>query len=430
MNVEFFSGDPRDPARSRLDEVLSKGVSQLAIACAFCTDAGVKLLERHLPQLQEEGSFVVVSAEWPTNYEALGRLHAAAPGKVFVHWGNLLPKEKKNSAALMHSKVFYARADDECWLWTGSHNLTGTATQGGNCEAAVILNGWFDEQPFVDAIKHLQAIKAESAPYDPNAEAGGVEPERVDILVIRAEVETVPSEALPWHIQLCLDTSSFDSLLRMPGEVRLVLYPRGSLKDGWQQAQPVGKFRGALTGLNFTGENPSARNTGSVADWPQAQFLISSAGDLAEHLDPAERDVLVMGPPDKPDGSVQTQSAFTVTARSVDEEEGEKEYLLSSSPSVETELLEGKISLGPVDSDMRRFFTRDSIQRGMLVNQIYRERVQHIQLPMRDVTVEGRERLRSLLGGGDRILPMDVRDKPSNGESHRFLSRAKFRIRK
>lgn len=53
MNVEFFSGDPREPARSRLDEVLSKGGSQLAIACAFCADAGVKLLDRHLPRLAD-----------------------------------------------------------------------------------------------------------------------------------------------------------------------------------------------------------------------------------------------------------------------------------------------------------------------------------------------------------------------------------------
>jgi len=38
--------------------------------------------------------------------------------------GAISPVEISVGAALMHSKVFYARAKDECWLWTGSHNLT------------------------------------------------------------------------------------------------------------------------------------------------------------------------------------------------------------------------------------------------------------------------------------------------------------------
>ena len=41
----------------------------------------------------------------------------------------------------MHSKVFFARAGEQCRLWTGSHNLTASAMQGVNCEAAVLVEG-------------------------------------------------------------------------------------------------------------------------------------------------------------------------------------------------------------------------------------------------------------------------------------------------
>jgi hypothetical protein len=43
----------------------------------------------------------------------------------------------------MHSKVFFAKNGQRCQLWAGSHNLTASASQGVNCEAAVLLDGTF-----------------------------------------------------------------------------------------------------------------------------------------------------------------------------------------------------------------------------------------------------------------------------------------------
>ena len=74
MNVEFFAADPDHKARERLDELLTRGVDQLAIACAFCTGAGVELLKRHAQRLKTPGSFVVVSGEPPTDGAALAEL--------------------------------------------------------------------------------------------------------------------------------------------------------------------------------------------------------------------------------------------------------------------------------------------------------------------------------------------------------------------
>src|SRR5262245_52821077 len=109
MNVEFFADDARRKARPRLDEVLSHGVDQLAIACAFCTGAGIELLRPHASRLRNADSFVVIAAALPTDYVGLAELYREIPGNLFIHWGAMLPREKRAGAALMHSKVFYAR---------------------------------------------------------------------------------------------------------------------------------------------------------------------------------------------------------------------------------------------------------------------------------------------------------------------------------
>src|SRR5206468_1460240 len=117
MEIEFIAESPRAKARPRLDTILARGLDQLAIACAFCTGAGVQLLTRHASRLALPDSFLVVAAAEPTDYAALGQLHSLIPGKLFVHWGALSPVEIKVRAALMHSKVFYVRSGRECWLW-------------------------------------------------------------------------------------------------------------------------------------------------------------------------------------------------------------------------------------------------------------------------------------------------------------------------
>ncbi len=67
MDVEFFADNPRKKARPFLDEILNNGVDQLAIACAFCTRAGIELLMRHTRRLSGPDSFVVVAAAPPTD---------------------------------------------------------------------------------------------------------------------------------------------------------------------------------------------------------------------------------------------------------------------------------------------------------------------------------------------------------------------------
>ncbi len=131
QSVEFFAADPRSKARRKLEQLLNHGVDQVAIACAFCTGAGVQLLEQQIARLKKSNSFVVVAAACPPTTQRSPiciirfRIISMSIGVRFC-------RTKLTSARLlMHSKVFYARHGNECWLWTGSNNLTGNATQGG-----------------------------------------------------------------------------------------------------------------------------------------------------------------------------------------------------------------------------------------------------------------------------------------------------------
>src|SRR5262249_10141075 len=157
MKATFVAANPRERARRLLDEVLASGVDQVAIACAYLTAGGAELVKRHAERLKLANSFLVAAWEPPTtDLAALQQVHALFPGNLYLHLGDQLPEEKKVGPGLMHSKVFLARAGARCWLWTGSHNLTARAVQGVNREAAVILEGVVNEEPFKDAMAHLE----------------------------------------------------------------------------------------------------------------------------------------------------------------------------------------------------------------------------------------------------------------------------------
>jgi hypothetical protein len=413
MTVDFIAGDPREKARDFLDHIIDSGVDQVAIASAYCTRAGVQLLLRHTARLQNPGSFVVVSADPPTDYQALGNLHLKIFGNLFVHWGASSPVEKKASAALMHSKVFYARAGNECWLWTGSHNLTANATQGGNCEAAIRLHGSADEQPFVDALRHLQRCRGEATLYDPETPPV-VRGDPTDMLVIHAEADSLPSNDLPWHVHLCLNSDKFDTLLRPPTEVRLILYPTGSLAGGWSRATPLGAYSGVLTGQNLTGNNPKAGRAGITAEWQQATFGIRE-----------ERRVLVLGP-DAPPGPRATTQVVIHINDSADPDE----LLLSAAPRIKPDWHEGETKTTEVDLDMKPFFTPSSLQGTNLIHRLKLERYHRVLLPQGEVRELDDPRIRGLLGSGQNNQLDMVRLPQERMDSyHPFIVRARFRLR-
>ncbi|QDU28937.1 hypothetical protein ETAA8_40430 [Anatilimnocola aggregata] len=369
----------------------------------------------HLPRLQNPGSFVVVSVSPPTDYAGLGELHSHIPNNLFVHWGKLAPKEKaKNGAALMHSKVFYARSGQECWLWTGSHNLTGNATQGGNCEAAVLLHGDADAQPFQDAFAHLVACRDQATLYDPDAPPPG-DVERANVLVIHAEADDVNGLTFPLRVHLCLNSADFDSLLAPPADVRLFIYPSHSLQSGWVNANPLIALSGYLTGQNLTGRNPTARRAGTDAAWAAANLNIIESGGVLRVTRP--------GPPG-PD--VTTQAVLFIDGRA-----SGRECFFSQKPkAIEVPVL-GKEYWTEVDPDMARFFSREHVQGNHLLHIPIIGRDQQISVKGDEVREVDMQKLQQEIGSPERLvqLEFDDEDYSSNAKRHPFILRAKYRLR-
>ncbi len=300
MDITFFPSpsDPHGPARSTLDDLLSKGTTRIMVACAFCTGAGVAIMHRHLDRLRAPDSCLVISADNPTDIAAVNDLAKKAPGAVWLHKTGKLPREKGVGSALMHSKVFYSEAGDDCWLWVGSHNLTGRATTGANLEAALLLSGHRSDAPFQAARQHIEACRDEASPcpVEPPQLPDG---DSVDVVVIHSEAHELLGDPVPWHVGLGLQSAEYDWSLRPPATVRLYLYRPGELVRGWRRAAPWVSYGGTLTGLNFTDGHPLY--PGMAARWDDKHYSITE-----------EQSVLQFSKPFPRATSIVTQAVITI----------------------------------------------------------------------------------------------------------------------
>jgi len=394
-----------------LDEVLQFGSDQLAIACAFCTAAGVDILLRHASRLKRRGSFVVVAAAPPTDYADLNRLYEVIGDNLLVHWGCKNPREKDLGVPLMHSKVFYARSGQQCRLWTGSHNLTASATQGLNCEAAIVMAGDSHEQVFVDALAHLMACRDQAVSYDPDLEF--LEGEKADILVIHAETAFIPTKPTPWHVEVCLNSEDCDTILKPPAEVRLYLYDVGVLSSGMFDKSPLAAYSGFLTGVNFTQRNKSTIGQGTPAEWQEADFQVTDKAHILNFHDT-----------EPPDPGVTTQAVVNIEA-----EVREVEYLFSSRPCIRRVYRHSSQRV-QVDDDMWSHFVQSE---GMPSNMVIRQPILSAE---QVVHFEPRKGGPSLPGDyrsiGVRRLEMMVKEKPPRADAQikpkDLLERIKWRI--
>lgn len=410
MDVTFVDEQPHQKARPFLDDILSKGTERIMIACAFCTGAGVVLLQRHLARLRRPGSCLVVSSEPPTDMLAVNELAKAAPDRVWVHTTGRLPQEKKVGGALMHSKVFYAEAPDKCWLWVGSHNLTARATEGANLEAALMLSGHPTEEPFVAARAHIQACRQESsrAPLEVPPTPEG---DSVDIVVIHAETVVLPTATPVWHAQMGLVSAEYDWLLKPPADVRLHLYHPGALKNGWQSATPWASHQGTLTGLNFTAIHPS--DPGGPAQWDSRYYSITDNGTALWFADKP-----------LPSVGIVTQGLINIQGPAEPDE-----AFLSARPKTETRDDVRDFVLGDIDPDFVRFFTRESVQDGKLVYELRRRGDPNWIVPLQDLRSKDRLMLESE-AGLMRVPMKQMQFEDSERRRHPLIMRAKFRWRK
>jgi len=403
MKVDFVAANPRRKARPELDRILAHGVDQLAIACAFLTGGGAEVLKRHAARLSLPNSFLVVAYEPPTDLEALAELHSLFPGNLYLHLGAQTPVEKKVGRGLMHSKVFFARAGDDCRLWTGSHNLTASAAQGVNCEAAIVLEGSQHEQPFLDAMAHLNQCKQESVVYDPfNLPPV---PSAEQTLVIHAEAH-VALRKPPWFVHLRPATTIYDRVMLPQGAVWLFVYAPGTLKPGVPRPRASAAYSGTLTGFSFTESHPQRK--GTSADWQGADYVIEQAGGVFQLNGPQSQT------------RTPTQSVFRVELS-----EDTATVWLTDTPAAKLEKTVGLTRYENTDPEFLRFFTQASSAGEQLIYREYRALKVTYRVPQKEVGSESPEDLFSRLR-----LPKDTHvevDRSSREDKFEFIYRAKYR---
>lgn len=405
MKVCFVASDPRERANPILDSVLSAGSEQLAIACAFLTPGGVEVLRRHAGRLRLPSSFVVVSWDPPTSIDALNELHALMPGNLYVHLGAKTPVEQKVGPGLMHSKVFFSRGPNQCQLWTGSHNLTASATQGVNCEAAVLVEGDVGDPVFADALAHLNRCREEAIRFDPQNPptrrlAG-------QALVIHAECHAA-LKSPPWFVHLRAPNTDYDRVMLPPVSVWLYLYDPGTLRAGRPRPEARVAYSGTLTALNFTEKHPKSR--GISADWNEADYVIDY-----------ERGVFCLGTPAS-HANTQTQGVFRVQT-----EEDPKTIWLSKSPAPTLERIASKPRISAIAPAFRKFFTKQSLSREGLVHQAYCNLRSVVLLPRTEVGPVEKPDLpeRLPLPPGTELV-IDETVKP--GDKFVFIYRGRYRL--
>lgn len=365
--IDFAHPDGRANARGALDDLWRMATRSLRCAVCFFTGAGAAALARHAAALRRDGSFVVVSIEPPTNLNAVLRLHALAPGHVFLHLGGATPVEKDVdrplARALMHSKVFLAEGEEVVGLWVGSHNLTAQAIGGGNFEAAVNLRCEPDAVVVRAALAHLEECRSSAEPFDPASMERYVEIQRrrrrgedraANVTVIHCEALQLPTTST-FFTRLEIAPENLDSCFPNDVRVHLYLHPLGSLQPGRViDLQAALGFQGQLTSFGHTSQH--RRNPGVVASFMEAHFQITIGSELVA---PTFGEVKSAAGPVTSQGMIRVDGPLTRQPRV---------YSLSGDPMTRfTGYVAGQPELSDIDEEIASFFTLDSLRSGKLV---------------------------------------------------------------
>ena len=406
MKAMFNAANPRQKARPLIDEVLERGVDQVALACAFLTGGGAAILKKHAARLRLPGSFLVVAWERPTTLflDALEELHSLFPGNLYVHLGAQTPVEKHVGRGLMHSKVFLARAGDQCWLWTGSHNMTASATQGVNCEAAIVLEGSMSEPVFKDALSHLERCRQEAIVYDPYHPPPIPPSQQTLVIHVECHVALKPS---PWFVHLMSPTTAYDKIMTPPASVWLYVYSPGTLASRSPRPTALAAYSGTLTALNFTERHPQR---GIVADWQRADYVIDQNHGVFHLTAP------------KPHATGSTQCIFRVEV-----EEDPSTVWLTGSPTPKLELIAGDTWVSELDPEFREFFTPRSLRGGSLVHRDYHDMQPRYRVLRKEIgPVDAGSLEERLPGIAD--AKIEVEEARDVEDQFAFIYRAKYRI--
>lgn len=163
---------PQNEIASRINQLLdsSTGVS---IVSGFLTKEGIKLMADPIQRNPKILQNLVVGAGTLHAFEAIDELIRLGVPKdrIFINLGFSRLSTGKypfiKYHPMLHSKVYYFEKENSiASAIIGSHNITGFALSGQNGEASVLLEGRWDEQPFIDIRNHISKSIQNSVTYD------------------------------------------------------------------------------------------------------------------------------------------------------------------------------------------------------------------------------------------------------------------------
>jgi hypothetical protein len=268
MSVEFLHADPNRRLSDRLRGWLATA-TRFDLVVAFLTHRGADLLIQYL-DCQRDHVAIAVSVRFPTNFDALAKLHERWPGRVFIHLGYRAPQEEYGDRAQMHSKVVLMDdADGTVRAVVGSHNWTATGLDGQNGEASLLLIDAETSPAMIDIRAHITETLQGCEVFDPERIDFYREiqsrlhrgPAAADTMVDFAGYHQFP--ALILHAEaaradllaeqsllLYLPFSAKPDIALTVGTVmHLYLYPTGALSTGRPTTTPQ-FFAGTLQTLN------------------------------------------------------------------------------------------------------------------------------------------------------------------------------------
>lgn len=358
--VRFHSPGGQTKVRAELDTLLRSADNSIRAAVCYFTRPGERLLSKHVVRLNLPSSFYVAGIDPPTNLNALARLHALAPGHVYIHLGGVTPEERNVQRSLMHSKVLLSRGKDGFRLWVGSHNLTGMAIQGGNFEAALSYFDTTESSVICDAISHLEVCRATAEVFDPNSMQRYIEIQKErgknrdwdvenDVLVIHAEASPL-SMGSSFIVRVQLRPTELDRRARPDGRVRLFLHPTGSLH--LKQAVDYRKatmWTGEITAVVRTEDHP--RNRGAGGQFAGAHYDI----DIPD---------LAVVPKLIPGGTSRVRPRTQIVVRADKPGVvGAELFSIDDKSPIQSQLSSvNSFELHSVDLDMKQFFTKKSVK--------------------------------------------------------------------
>lgn len=365
VKTRFLHPSGQKNVRSEFDAAMSREGGTLRAANCFFTEAGKRILLRHLEAIKRENGFYIASVVFPTNIDALADLAREAPGHIFIHLGGAVPREPVVGRALMHSKVFLCDDESDATLWVGSHNLTAMAFQGGNYEAAMVAEGPKQDAVFQDAQKHLDQCKASAELFNLEDVERYKEIQRgwskdsdweteKNVVVVHTEGDAVDLRR-QFVLHVNLEPTRLDHFFRLDRGFRLFVHPPGSLNfNETADMTRVRLWEGSITALVRTERHPKNQGTSGTFERADVQIDINSL-DRIPRLVPATG----VNPDARTQVIVRIDRPGSV---------GEEMFSLEDKSPIDKSLIwEEERPLDPVDDDLETCFEEGSIKEGRLI---------------------------------------------------------------